>query len=311
MQTKGLVAQDWERHLRDWAAPPGSAEQQKIERAEREVRAAIRASRALQYRNVEVFAQGSYRNRTNVPQESDVDICVKCSDTFMYDVVPDDDNVRKAAESTYAPATYRYSDYKNDLQNALVSHFGSTAVSRGDIAFTVHETTTRVDADVVAAFEHRRIVGRDAFGRLRYLVGTDFFADSGRRIINWPQQHYDNGVAKNAATRERFKAMVRVLKNLRHEMKAANIGAANPIPSYFIECLVFNVSSGTFGHSTYYAELQEVLRELYHATKEAASCQEWGEVNELKYLFRNSQPWTREAGNAFVLAAWRYMGFSG
>ena len=104
--------------------------------------------------------------------------------------------------------------------------------------------------------------------------------------------------------------MVRVLKNLRHEMKGAKGAAAVPIPSYFIECLVFNVASATFGHSTYYAELREVIRELYHATKVQATCSEWGEVNELKYLFRSSQPWTREAGNAFLLAAWQYVGFS-
>ena len=39
-----------------------------------------------------------------------------------------------------------------------------------------------------------------------------------------------------------------------------------------------------------------------------ASCNESREVNELKYLFRSSQPWTREHANAFILAAWHYIG---
>ena len=64
-------------------------------------------------------------------------------------------------ETEYPPTSYRYSDYRNDLQSALVAHFGQAAVVRGDKAFTVRETTRRVEADVVAAFEHRRYVGLD------------------------------------------------------------------------------------------------------------------------------------------------------
>jgi hypothetical protein len=244
-----------------------------------------------------------------VPRESDVDICIRCSDTFFYEFVPADDNVRKMAEAQITPATYRYADYKNDVQAALTAHFGRTVVSRGDKAFTIRETTRRVDADVVAAFEHRRYSGLDSYGRPRYIEGTEFFADSGKRIVNWPQQHYDNGVAKNRRTNERFKAMVRVLKSLRNEMDDLNIAAAGPIPSYFSECLVFNVPDRVFGHTTYSDELREVLRSLYLATQAEATCSEWGEVNELKYLFRPVQPWSREDGNAFLLAAWRHVGY--
>ena len=34
-----------------------------------------------------------------------------------------------------------------------------------------------------------------------------------------------------------------------------------------------------------------------------------GEVNELKYLFRSGQPWTRQQAYGFVAAAWNYIGF--
>ena len=104
--------------------------------------------------------------------------------------------------------------------------------------------------------------------------------------------------------------MVRVLKNLRNEMKDRGVAAAEPIPSFFNECLVYNVTDTVFGNMSFYVELQAVLRSLYGWTKSQASCYDWGEVNELKYLFRGSQPWTREGGHAFVLAAWQYVGFS-
>ena len=116
-------------------------------------------------------------------------------------------------------------------------------------------------------------------------------------------------MAKNADTDKRFKAMVRVLKNLRNEMNDHRISAADPIPSFFNECVVYNVATPVFGNASYYAELREVLSYLFHQTKAVETCKDWGEVNELKYLFRGSQPWTREAGHAFISAAWRYVDF--
>jgi len=38
-------------------------------------------------------------------------------------------------------------------------------------------------------------------------------------------------------------------------------------------------------------------------------CSEWGEVSELKYLFRSPQKWTREQAHKFIDAAWDYIGF--
>jgi hypothetical protein len=302
------MSRDWEAQLRTWSTPPGVTEQEKMERAEKEVRAAIAASRKLAAHDVDVFPQGSYRNRTNVPRESDVDICVRCNDTFFYEFFPEDtETIRRAA--AISPASYGYWEFKNDVAAALVARFGRSAVKRGDKAFNVRETTYRVEADVVATFQHRRYTGLDWYGRPTYLIGTEFVSDSGKRIVNWPQQHYDNGVAKNQRTRERFKAMVRVLKNLRNEMDDAHIAEAGPIPSYFIECLVYNVPDSTFGYATYYDTLKEILRFIYLGTETDETARKWLEVNELKYLFHAEQPWTRAQGNAFVLAAWRYVGY--
>lgn len=300
---------DWETQLRSWAIAPGPVEQAKIDRAEKEVRAAIAASPKLSTHSVDVFPQGSYRNRTNVPRESDVDICVRCSDTFYYDFFPENDLAKKSA--SISPATYDYPEFKNDVGAALIARFGGS-VTRGDKAFNVRETSMRVEADVIATFEYRRYTGVGWDGRAVYVTptGTAFFPDSSAyKVINWPQQHYDNGVTKNTNTRERFKAMARVLKNLRNEMDDEKVAAAGPIPSYLVECLVFNVPNSVFGNSSYYSELKEVLRSLYLNTTTAEGCQDWGEVNELKYLLRGGQPWTREQANAFVLAAWQYVGY--
>ena len=302
------MPRDWETQFKSWAVAPGKPEQEKIERADSQIRSAIAASSALSKRDIAVFPQGSYRNRTNVPRESDVDICVRCRDTFIYSFFPENEIAKSAA--AISPATYTYQDFKNDVEAALVARFGRAAVTRGKKAFNVRETSTRVESDVIATFEFRRYTGVDWLGRATYITGTAFYPEaSANYTVNWPQQHYDNGVAKNERTRERFKAMVRVLKNLRNEMDDTGIADAKPIPSYLVECLVWNVPDSRFGYTTYYAELKEVLRFLYLNTVSDDKCSEWGEVNELKYLLRGTYPWSRAQANAFVLAAWRHVGF--
>lgn len=206
-------------------------------------------------------------------------------------------------------ASYRYAEFKNDVEEALVAKFGRRAVRRGNKAFDVHENTYRVDADVVACFEHRRYTRRVYDGRYLHLSGAQFLPDRGGSVINWPHQHYENGVEKNRATGNRFKYMTRVVKRLRDEMTDASIEAADGTPSHLIECLVWNVPNEGFGHREYGADVRYVLAHTFNGTMSDDACREWGEVSELKYLFRPSQPWTREQAHAFLDAAWDYVGF--
>ena len=83
-------------------------------------------------------------------------------------------------------------------------------------------------------------------------------------IQNYPKQQHENGVAKHARTARRFKKMVRIVKKLRVEMDEAGIAAAEPIPSFLIESLVYRVPDDPFGGPPFYAELRSVLAWLYN-----------------------------------------------
>src|SRR5207248_11003521 len=130
----------------------------------------------------------------------------------------------------------------------------------------------------VPCFEYRR----HQENGLR-LVGTAFLTSGNTRIINWPDQNYENGVAKNDATSRRFQAVVRILKRLRNAMDENNVTAAKPVPSFLIECLVWNVPNLGFGHDTYTADVRWALAYLFNNTIKSEDCLEWGEINELKY----------------------------
>ena len=289
----------WEDTLNSWAKPPGETEQTKCDNAVTAVRKAIDASSALAKRNVRVFPQGSYNNRTNVRMDSDVDICVLCTDVCFVDY--GFSNGLTDSDLGLSDHPYTYAEYKNDVERALKSYFGNTSVQRGKKAFDIHANTYRVDADAVACFEMRRY-HRDR----SYTSGTAFLPENGGRVENWPEQHYGNGVFKNKQTGGRFKDVVRILKRLRYKMADENISAAQPIPSFLIECLVWNVPNEGFAHDTYRADVQWALAHLFNHTRSADDCGEWGEINELKYLFR-SQPWTMDQAHQFASAAWDYL----
>jgi hypothetical protein len=301
------MARDWEQTFRNWSKPSSETEQEKAGNAESMIRGAIAESPKLAWRNIEVFAQGSYKNNTNVREDSDVDICVCCYDSFFSDFSLAGGFTR--ADVGLANASYLYSQFKNEVDEALVAKFGRRGVTRGNKAFDVHANNYRVDADAVPCFEHRRYTKRLWNGQYDYISGTEFMSDDGRQVINWPKQHYDNGVPKNHDTGNRFKFIVRALKRLRNEMEEEGVPEAKPIPSYLIECLVWNVPNAGFANPYYSADVRYVLAHTFNATRSGDGCQEWGEVNELKYLFRLPQPWTREQANAWLGAAWQYIGF--
>jgi hypothetical protein len=297
------MPRDWEAQFREWAKPPGKTEQDRCDNATSAIRNAIKESDKLRARNISVFAHGSYRNNTNVRKDSDVDIGILCTDTFFHDPLSEGWTQERLG---FYDATYHYDQYKNEIEEALVNHFGRSAVKRGNKAFDVHETSYHVEADVAAFFEHRRYNTNGT-----YLKGVELRTDKeNRRVINWPEQHYENGTRKNTDTGTRFKSIVRVLKSLSNEMTGAGIQAGD-VPGFLIECLVWNVLNDQFQHYTYTADVRAALAFLFNNTMTQEACKKWGEVSELIYLFHSGQKWTWQQAHAFTFAAWDYVGFEG
>ncbi len=74
-----------------------------------------------------------------------------------------------------------------------------------------------------------------------------FFRDrDGRVIVNFPKQHRRNGDAKNRRTGKRFKEVVRVAKHAVHRAVGRKLMQPGSAPSFFIECLLYNVPDGEY-----------------------------------------------------------------
>ncbi len=281
-----------------WSAPPSQTEIEKCERAERMVKEAISEDPTLSKMKVRVFAKGSYANRTNIPSDSDVDIAVLCEDNFFIEAAPG----RNDSDHGFYNTGYNYDQFKEAVAVAIVRKFGALQVKVDDKCIKVRSNTSRVDADVVPHFMHRRFMENGD-----YIDGVGLYTSDKGRIYNWPQQDYDNGVAKNTQTGKRYKGFVRIIKNLRSEMEDSGIASSSHAKSYLIACLVWNVPNYLFEGDDYGDVLKSILDYLIGMTSNYANVSEWGEVNELKYLFRLSQPWRIEDMNRFLIEARKYV----
>ena len=289
-----------EQQLTSWTKPPSDTEQTKLENSERMVREAISSDEKLKTKSTETFGQGSYANNTNVRLNSDIDINVRYSDGFYYDLPKD----KTKEEFGITPSTYSYTEYKDDVENALVNKFGRSEVIRNDKCITVKENSYRVETDVVPTWDYRRY-SEDG----KYVLGTKFRTDKGNWIGNFPKQHIANGISKNNNTARRFKRLTRLHRKLRYKMIDDGENLSDNITSFLLECLVWNCPNKIMNdHNTWTERLKQSIVYLYDNTKDDDLCKEWGEVSELLYLFVGRK-WSRSDVNQYMVQLWNYLEF--
>ncbi len=294
----------WEDSFLSWYKAPGQSEQDRCDNTVRAIKKAINEHPALSKMSISVEPHGSFHARTNVRQNSDVDVRVVLKSTF-YPRYPEG-KTKEDYGNTDGSITYL--DFKNLVGNALSDYFDSANVVTGNKAFDVHANSYRVDADVVAGLHFRYYPNH---GRNEWIQpeGFGFIDGNGNLTINWPEQTYKNGVDKNQETGERYKGVIRILKKLRDVMQKEGVTQANDIASYLIESLVWNVPSPLFGNPSYSEDIRKVIISSYNSTKTADESEKLFEVNGIKKLFGPRQPWNSDMANQFLVSVWKYLDF--
>ncbi|HEV2375839.1 MAG TPA: nucleotidyltransferase [Streptosporangiaceae bacterium] len=204
---------------------------------------ALHHAKPLQGLGVEIFVQGSYANSTNVRKHSDVDLVAQLK-------LPLEEDVRRLSQPEvelfyqhYEKTDYGWEEFREDVLRSLREQF---FVREGNkcIDITDMDSLLRVPADILPAIEFRRYSAFPSLAGEVYEEGVFFRDASGRAIVNFPKQHLANGKVKDKATGGRFKQVVRVYKNARrHETAHIEKDSA---PSYFLECLLYNVPDRLF-----------------------------------------------------------------
>lgn len=288
-----------EETINNWRKPPSDTENTKLENAERMVREAITSDNKLSEMKIDIFGQGSYANDTNVKLNSDIDINVRLSD-YVFVETP---HGKTSEDYNYSDSDYPYSDYKNDVENALIRKFGREYVRRDDKCITILANSYRVETDVVPTLLLKR---HEPNGSI--VEGVKFISDSFIPISNYPILHIENGKSKNEKTQRRFKRLTRIYRKIRYKMKEDNIAVNDNITSFLLECLVWNVPDHIFNNNHSWTDrLRASIVYLYQQTKNEEDSKEWGEVSDLLYLFRGNRKWSTNDVNNYLIQMWQYL----
>lgn len=289
--------------LQSWTGPSSATEQEKQDRTERMIREAISKNPALAEMAPSVYTKGSYANNTNVRSDSDVDVVVECQEVIYWR-----EHDRSAGGH---PASIPYAGewtpekLRQEVGSALRTKFGPTSITEGKVAWTVQSNSARVDADVVPCFTFQYYFSDGTFRE-----GTKLFKRDGGEVENYPNLQLENGRAKNRRTGLKYKRVVRILKRLENQMN--NEGVCGEVPSYLLECLIYNCPDECFTRPTWRAVMRACLAHLFNNTmgpEPVAEAERFLEPNGAKFLFSPAQKWSRSSAHSFIDAAWDYMEF--
>lgn len=290
-----------ESNLKFYAAPLSASEKQKCLNAIKMVRDALRdlgfsddyqeitplyedtyaysikMQRAKDYRAIKIFIQGSYANNTNVRTQSDVDIAVIQEEPFRVNYRTDQSD----SDYGFSSSATASKSFKDEVQECLERKFEGD-VSRGDKSIKVHGNTYRKDVDTVPCIRYRDYSHDFRKDSSNYTGGIVIHPDSGGAIINYPEQHINNGRKKNVATKRYYKKMVRIIKNMKLQMSEHYLYCADSVSSFGLESLLWNIPDEIFMKRYLYGfAFEEVLTYLW---QHKSDFETYKEANGIKPL---------------------------
>lgn len=220
----------------------------------------------------EVYLQGSYKNDTNIRGDSDVDVVAQLNS--FYSNLSED----QKGNLGLSPASYGWTDFRTDVLKALKNYYGQSFITEGNKSLKIKANNGRLPADVVVCAQYRKYKSVDNYN---YVEGICFWSKKdNRQIINYPKVHYDNGVSKHQNSSKWYKPLVRMFKNMRGYI------SGDSTPSYFLECMLYNVPNANFGTS-YQGTFCNIVNWLNKADLENFICQN----GQLKLFGMTPEQW--------------------
>ena len=246
------------------------------------IRKAMEEHKGLSQFTYEVFLQGSYKNDTNLGGDSDVDVVIRLAHKLDPGVVGLTEAELQRADSHKAAQRHWQLFWRHALR-AMKARFKDDA-SSGRKTLKIKRGKLPADADLVVT--------------LRYRGGIAFYLSDERRwVVSYPQQHHQWGLKKDKATSQRFKRTVRMFKAARNRLVEKEVLKKEAAPSYFIECLLYNVPDHLFKRKRV-ATYTGILDWLDTAKLKGSICQN----GKVALFGRGKEQWTVDKAKEFVKA---------
>lgn len=250
----------------------------------------------------EIYLQGSYKNSTNIFGESDVDIVVEFTSIFSSNT-SNLDLVGKEVYNNLPDAKYTLDSFKSAIVEKLKSNYGEQNVIVGPKAIQINGNGSRLKADVVICNTYKYYLPNNNQTNLPCIKGILFVnTENYEKIINYPKKHYDNGVAKNTTERTNgnYKKIVRIFRNIKAYLVNNKIIESKQAPSYFIECLLFNIDDNNYKSSSnrecVINVLNQIITDFKNGNVDNYNCQ-----NKMIKLFGiSNQQWNKDDAILFL-----------
>jgi hypothetical protein len=255
------------------------------------IRTALESYNQLTNISYDPYLQGSYKNDTNIRSDMDVDVVIQLNSIFYSNLTEEQKKIFKLGA-----AYYTLEDFRKVVVNALVDYYDQDQISEGNKAIKVK--TLYLPADVVVCYQYRQYPPNPE-RESDFVEGIVFWTrNEGHQVINYPKPHYENGVRKHQNTANRYKPTVRMFKNIRNYLEEHSFILEGSVPSYFLECLLYNVPDEKFDNS-FPKTFCNVVNWLAEEKLDNFVCQ-----NEQVLLFGNTpEQWTAASAEAFIKSA--------
>jgi hypothetical protein len=154
-------------------------------------------------------------------------------------------------------------------------------------------------AEVLVALPYRHYSGLGG-----WTAGITYFTRGFDQVVQYPRLHRDNGALKDRETEGRYKATVRMAKQMRDYLVDVLALERGRVPAYFLECLLFNVPARKYADPDPAARMHEVVRYL-----EGAYLPAFEQQHMIESLFGPApSQWTTSDARLFIDAASRWLG---
>lgn len=235
---------------------------------------------------VDVFLQGSYKNDTHTYGSSDVDIIIKLESTWLSDTSELEPDEQARYDNNTSDPSYTYSEFREDVFNTLKTRFNSASsrpINWDGKAIEINDGPLPVDVDVVPCRDYRIYRSYPAHSEPTIDHGIVFRPRyENERIINFPKLHYDNGTEKHS----NYKETVRIFKNARdYYNEYWNSIPDIDAPSYFIECLIYNVPERILKRSN---RSERFVETLDYLQSDNTNLSTFDQVSEMEKIFGDS-----------------------
>ena len=230
----------------------------------------------------EVFLQGSYHNGTNLSRDSDVDVVIRLT-TKIRPRVAAMSPADLETNGSHRFLLEKWQSFRQHALRALRAEFGDS-VTAGRKSLKIARGRIPAVADVVVT--------------LKYEDGLAIYLPDERRwVVSHPQRHYRRGRRKERAAVNRFKRTVRMFKATRNHLVSNGVINERTAPSYFIECLLYNVPERLFSQQLNTAYV-DILHWLGSAQMRGFTTQS----GDMELFGSRAEQWTTNEARRFMAA---------